>query len=48
MTGRGFLTSVGTGPVVAATAGRASTQKPIEKVVKPEEMGRITLLLNGK
>jgi len=48
VTRRGFLTSVGAGAVVAATAGRASAQKPAEEVVKPEEMGKITLLVNGR
>ena len=46
---RGFLTSVGAGAVIAATAGLSSAaQKPAEEVVKPEEMGRITLLVNGR
>lgn len=48
MTRRGFLTSVGAGAVVAATAGRVSAQKPAEEVVNPEEMGKITLLVNGR
>lgn len=48
VTRRGFLASVGAGAVVAATAGRSSAQKPAEEVVKPEEMGRITLLVNGR
>ena len=48
MTRRGFLTSIGAGTVVAASSGLASAQKPIEEVVKPEEMGRITLLVNGR
>jgi xanthine dehydrogenase YagT iron-sulfur-binding subunit len=48
VTRRGFLASVGAGAVVAATAGHAIAQKPIEEVVKPEEMGKITLLVNGR
>lgn len=48
MTRRGFLTSVGAGAVVAATAGHATAQKPADEVVKPEEMGTITLLVNGR
>jgi xanthine dehydrogenase YagT iron-sulfur-binding subunit len=48
VTRRGFLTSVGAGAVVAATVGGASAQKPAEEVMKPEEMGKITLLVNGR
>lgn len=48
MTRRGFLTSVGAGAVVAATAGHAAAQEPVEEVIKPEEMGKITLLVNGR
>jgi xanthine dehydrogenase YagT iron-sulfur-binding subunit len=48
VTRRGFLTSVGAGAVVAATAGHATAQKPAEEIVKPEEMGKITLLVNGR
>ncbi len=48
VTRRGFLTSVGAGAVVAATAGHAIAQKPAEEVVKPEEMGKVTLLVNGR
>jgi len=45
---RGFFTSVGTGAVVAATAGRVSAQRPAEEIAKPEEMGKLTLLVNGR
>ncbi len=48
VTRRGFLTSVGAGAVVAATAARSSAQKPAEEVIKPEEMGKVTLLVNGR
>ena len=48
VTRRGFLTSVGTGAVVVATVRGASAQKPAEEVIKPEEMGKITLLVNGR
>jgi len=48
VTRRGFLTSVGAGAVVAATAARSSAQKPAEEVIKPEQMGKVTLLVNGR
>ena len=48
MTRRGFLTSIGAGTVVATTSGLATAQKPMEEVIKPEEMGRITLSVNGR
>jgi xanthine dehydrogenase YagT iron-sulfur-binding subunit len=48
MTRRGFLTSIGAGTVVATASGLATAQKPMEEVIKPEEMGRITLLVNGR
>lgn len=48
VTRRGFLASVGAGAVVAATGGPSSAQEPSEEVIKPEEMGKITLLVNGR
>lgn len=48
MTRRGFLSSIGAGTVIAASSGLATAQKPMEEVMKPEEMGRITLLVNGR
>lgn len=48
LTRRGFLTSVGTGAVVAATAGRVSAQRPAEEIVKPEEMCKLTLFVKGR
>ncbi len=46
---RGFFKSVGAGAVIAATAGLSSAaQKPGEEVVRPEEMAKITLLVNGR
>lgn len=48
VTRRGFLASVGAGAVVAATTGHGVAQQPSEEVVKPEEMGKITLQVNGR
>ncbi|MBI5570036.1 MAG: (2Fe-2S)-binding protein [Desulfomonile tiedjei] len=47
VTRRGFIASVGVGAVVAATGvTTAETAEP--QVVKPEEMAKITLLINGR
>lgn len=48
VTRRGFFASVGAGAVVAATAGHAVAQKTAEEIIKPEDMGKITLLVNGR
>jgi xanthine dehydrogenase YagT iron-sulfur-binding subunit len=47
VTRRGFIASVGVGAVVAA-AGVTTAETPEPRVVKPEEMAKITLLINGR
>ncbi len=45
VTRRGFLATMGTAAVAAATAGSASA-KPAATVINPEELAKITLIVN--
>lgn len=47
VTRRGFLASVGAGAVAVATGGTASAKPPTE-VLRPDEMARIALKINGR
>jgi xanthine dehydrogenase YagT iron-sulfur-binding subunit len=47
VTRRGFFASMGAGALIAATTGQGLAE-PQAQVIKPEDMAKITLLINGR
>ncbi|MEW6137584.1 MAG: (2Fe-2S)-binding protein [Thermodesulfobacteriota bacterium] len=48
VTRRGFLASIGVGAVAVAAGGGSASARPSTEVLKPDEMAKLTLKINGR